>query len=111
MESAFPQFGDGDVNITIYEDMYRLHSTVLKARSRELRNLLLSLGSYGIGHFGCVQLELVESASHGYGVLEVLVSCRGGGSGLVVLLALSNTRTRMTSIVLARCICSFRGPS
>ncbi|KAE8419332.1 hypothetical protein BDV36DRAFT_294377 [Aspergillus pseudocaelatus] len=72
MESAFPQFGDGDVNITIYEDIYQLHSTVLKARSRELRDLLSSLGSYGIGHFGCVQLELVESASHGYGVLEFL---------------------------------------
>ncbi|KAK6831767.1 hypothetical protein RU639_002726 [Aspergillus parasiticus] len=72
MGSTFPQFSDGDVNIIIYEDVYRLHSTVLKARSRELRDLLSSLGSYGIGHFGCVQLELVESASHGYGVLEIL---------------------------------------
>ncbi|OGM41443.1 hypothetical protein ABOM_010090 [Aspergillus bombycis] len=72
MESEFPQFGAGDVNITIYEDVYRLHSTVLKTRSRELRDLLSSLGSYGIGHFGSVQLELVESTSHRYGVLEVL---------------------------------------
>ncbi|KAE8377211.1 hypothetical protein BDV26DRAFT_218383 [Aspergillus bertholletiae] len=72
MESTFPQFRDGDLNIIIYKDVYRLHSTVLKAYSRELRDLLSSLGSYGIGHFGSVQLELVESAVHGYGVLEVL---------------------------------------
>ncbi|KAE8349121.1 hypothetical protein BDV28DRAFT_152187 [Aspergillus coremiiformis] len=71
MPSCFPYFRDGDVNIVIYEDGYRLHSSKLRAHSRELRDLLSSLRPQGIGHFGYLQLELVESTSHGYGVLEI----------------------------------------
>ncbi|KAB8233127.1 uncharacterized protein BDW43DRAFT_94725 [Aspergillus alliaceus] len=71
MESSFPHFRDGDVNIVVYKDVYRLHSSTLKACSRELRDLLSSLSPFGFGHYGYLQLELVESVSHGYGVLEV----------------------------------------
>ncbi|KAE8146459.1 hypothetical protein BDV25DRAFT_143664 [Aspergillus avenaceus] len=71
MVSGFPFFEDGDVSIRIHQDVYQLHSSVLKAQSRHIRDLLESLGPHGIGHFGYLQLELVETKSHGYGVLEI----------------------------------------
>ncbi|KAF7587980.1 hypothetical protein BBP40_006456 [Aspergillus hancockii] len=71
MESSFPRFKEGDVIIVIYEDIYQLHSPILKARSRDFKALLTPLGQQGIGNFGYLHLELVESASHGYGILEI----------------------------------------
>ncbi|KAL4877485.1 hypothetical protein BJY04DRAFT_127555 [Aspergillus karnatakaensis] len=70
----FPQFTDGAVTITVRPDIYHLQSSVLKNCSEYLRQLLQGHPASAIplrGKLRHVNLNLVGSSVHRYGMLEV----------------------------------------
>ncbi|KAF9891188.1 hypothetical protein FE257_004752 [Aspergillus nanangensis] len=67
MEGVFPHFTNGDVTISIGQDIYRLHANRLGSKSLALRSLIEQAGSSGSIH-----LELIEAGDrYQYGRLVV----------------------------------------
>jgi hypothetical protein len=77
---TFPQSTDGDVKIAVLPDIYQLQSSVLGRNSQILRRLIESDQSFvasprqSNASSRCVNMNLVGSSAHKYGMLEIQVS-------------------------------------
>jgi hypothetical protein len=77
---TFPQLTDGNVKIAVLPDIYQLQSSVLGRHSQLLRRLIESDQSFVASprqrntSSRCVNMNLVGSSAHKYGMLEIQVS-------------------------------------